>query len=263
MTEDSINLMPRGYTDKEKKEQWQAYTRCCKNREDFERALGRKIKNQESLIKILEDNIINYDLPRQADFRLICLNGKDWAPIDEAISSLIPELNRRGYITRFCCSGHMERARRMSDNTVLRVYNPTFYISFDKMFQTKRDLDTAFELLFSRAVGKESMTAEDYEKSGWNNIEIPSRIEILRDHETYMKQCMEAIQTEAAIKSGAIKFGDYSKPYPLEMTPYTQCPEPIKAVVLEKYGETFIFWAEVREYDEIKYINEFLLNVLV
>ena len=263
MTEDFTSHMPRGYNDKEKKEQWQAYSRCCKNREEFEKALGRKIKNQDALIKALEDEIINYDLPRQADFRLICLNGRNWAPIDEAISDLIPELNRRGYITRFCCSGHMERYRRLSDNTILRVYHPTYYISFDKMFQTTRDLDTAFELLFTNATGKESMTFEDYEKSGWNNVEIPSRIEILRDHETYMKQCMEAIQTEAAIKSGAIKLGDYSKPYPIEMTPQTQCPEPIKAVVLEKYGDTFVFRAEVKEYDEIKYINEFLLNILV
>ena len=215
------------------KNQWQCYIHCCKNREEFEGRLGIKV-NKETIENLLDSGIINYSLGMH-DFK-ICRLGTSWAPIDLGIADLIEELNRRGYRTDYCCSGHTVRKQRKGIDW--KYYDKSYYISFAAE-QPNKNLQAIFEFLFGEVIGRE-MTDREFIGAAWDETDKITELRLVRGHEEYLRICLEAVKNNVNLaKLFHTKHIQENKHLltsiiPCEIPENSRCPKQIKSITLEK-----------------------------
>ena len=151
---------------------FEQFKRNCTN---FEEAVEELDLTKDVWEEFLFSPTLGYLFPEHNEkFRLTRLEEDGpWIPIDEGIADVIIDLNKKGYKTRYCCSGHDYEKSHFNG-----------YIFFYEM--TKEQMENLMNVVFGIAVsGKVYVTLETDDDRGptirWKpNSKIETTLEVLK-----------------------------------------------------------------------------------
>lgn len=220
------------FSPKELLAQWVCYENYCRNKKEFEKAIGKEITEIAYNELLVEGKVSLLPVFGTNEFNLVKINGI-WRAVDLEITNCIIEINNRGYKTSHSGSGQKINL----DNKT--IYDRNYHIVFEIDDNTREKVEKAFNQICTIVGG---CGLNETESHIWN-CNYTAGIVLLG------KNCLyRFIRQDSTI----IRF---IKPNTIS--------EQIEHILLRKSGSGLYLDVAAENFEDIPIINEFILRFLV
>ena len=220
------------FSSKELLAQWVCYENYCRNKKEFEKAIGKEITEIAFNELLVDGKVCPLPFFGTNEFNLVEFNGI-WKAIDLEITNCIIEINNRGYKIAYSGSG-----QKINQNNKT-IYDRNYHIVFGLDDNTREKVKKAFNQICT-IVGGGGLNETESHKWKCN---YSAGIALLG------KNCLyRFIRQDSTI----IRF---IKPNTIS--------EQIEYILLRKSGLGLYIDVAAENFEDIPIINEFILRFLV